>query len=348
MVTWKEIRDNPKNRQTLVVRSEIIRAIREYFWSLNFLEMQTPSLVRYPGQEPYLDPFITEVIDPLGNSSRMYLHTSPELAMKKILSAGMEKIFQICQCYRNGEDSGGRHNPEFTMIEWYRAPGTLEEIMDDTEQMIKQVGSKLKIDCFSLPDTVNGLLTVPISGRWQRVSMKDVWKQYVGVNLDQYLVLESMRELAAKRGYPIANGDEYEDLFYKIFLNEIEPLLGADNPVFVYDYPTIMTSLSRPAVTPGYSQRFELYVGGMELANAFGELTDPALQLYNLERDKQKRKDLGRELYPIDMDFISALGSGMPPAGGIALGLDRLVMLLTGAKDISEVIFQTTKEQLTF
>jgi len=348
MATWKELKDNPRSKQIFSQRAEIIRGIREFFWNGGFEETATPSLVKYPGQEPYLDPFVTQVTDPLGSSNIFYLQTSPELAMKKLLVAGFEKIFQICPCYRNGEDSGGRHNPEFTMIEWYRAPGNLTQIMDDTEQMVKVVATKINKQSLVVVKNIGGPINVPIHTTWRRATMKEIWQEFVGIDLDNFLTTETLRELVMKKGYEVRPEDEYEDLFYKIFLNEIEPKLGVDKPVFVYDYPTIMTSLSKPSVTPGYSERFELYAGGMELANAFGELTNPTVQLYNLERDKQKRKDLGKDIYEIDQDFIAALAAGMPPAGGIALGVDRLVMLLTGARDISEVIFQTTKEQLSY
>jgi lysyl-tRNA synthetase class 2 len=179
--------------------------------------------------------------------------------------------------------------------------------------------------------------------------MREAWKKYLDVELNDYLSSENLARLSIKLGYKPGQGDEYEDLFYRIFLNKIEPLLGIDAPVFVYDYPAQMCSLSQISKTdPRYAERVELYVGGLELANGFGELTDAKQQKELLQRDLELRKKLGKQTWPIDEDFIAALESGVPNAGGVALGVDRMVLLFTGAKDLNEVIFQSVADQLSF
>ncbi|MEK7681054.1 MAG: amino acid--tRNA ligase-related protein, partial [Patescibacteria group bacterium] len=313
-----------------------------------------------------------------GKKEKFYLHTSPEFALKKLLASGYEKIFCVTKCFRNFEQFGGNHNTEFTMIEWYRAPGSYQEIMDDTENLFKRIGKKLKIKrlrnlravCHSespevgeeslsnspdrqrslavaLDDRING---AEINCAWDRFSMKEIWQKYVGADLDGYLDSEKMRSLAESRGYAVAENEEYENIFYKIFLNEIEPKLGLERPVFIYDYPAIMASLSKLCDDSRYAERFELYVGGLEIANAFGELTDAEEQRNRLEDDRKKREKLGKETWPVDPDFISALKSGIGngSAGGIALGVDRMVLLFTGAKDLNEVIFQSVADQLGY
>lgn len=341
MSTWFDLKNNPRLREIYEKRLKTTQLIREFFWSENFQEAETPVALRYPGQEPYLNPIPVLFHDPHGVENILYLQTSPEFAMKKLLAAGFGKIFQICKCFRDFEQFGGNHNTEFTMIEWYRAPGMLEEIMNDTEKLFKYVAEKLGVSEVQYKDK-----KVSVVDEWERLSMCEVWKKYAGVELDNYLTGEKMSELARARGYAVEEKEAYEDLFYKIFLNEIEPKLGTEKPIMIYDYPAQMCSLSRLSKNDSrYAERFELYIAGLELANAFGELTDAGEQKERLEADKEKRKKLCKETWSVDPDFITALESGIQNAGGIALGIDRMIMLFTGAKDINEVIFQAVGEQ---
>lgn len=360
MSNWSELKNTPRLKKIYEERNQIIRLIREFFWSENFVETDTPVAVKYPGQEPYLFPVPVTLHDPAGAEFGFHLQTSPEFAMKKLLASGWSKIFQICKCFRDYESFGGQHNTEFTMIEWYRAPGSLENIMDDTERLFKYIGNNLGIKSIKFKGK-----EINISAEWDRLAMKEVWQKYVGVNLDEYLELEPMRKLVGDLNISVSVDDAYEDLFFKIFLNKIEQNLGNERPVFVYDYPASMSSLSRRcAYDPRYAERFELYIGGLELANAFGELTDAKEQKMRLEEDKTKRKELKKETWPVDPDFISALESGIPAtnpveikaglpdeaqrakAGGIALGVDRMVLLFTEAQDLNETIFQSVKDQI--
>lgn len=340
MSNWIDLKNDSRLRDIYEKRIKTIRLIREFFWSNDFKEVETPVALRFSGQEPYLNPVPIILHDPHGEEHKFYLQTSPEFAMKKLLASGYEKIFQICKCFRDFEQFGGNHNPEFTMIEWYRAPGTLEEIMDDTENLFKFIAKQLNADQIQYKEK-----NIKITVEWERATMREVWQKFIGVDLNEYLTAEKMATLALERGYTAETHEPYEDLFYKIFLNEIELKLGAEKPIIIYDYPELMCSLSRLSKNDSrYSERFELYIGGLELANAFGELTDAKEQENRLEIDRQKRMSMGKETWPIDEEFISALESGLPEAGGIALGVDRMIMLFTGAKDINEVIFQAIGE----
>lgn len=354
MSTWSDLKNNPRLKKTYADRLAIIRYLREWFWENDFVETDTPIAVRYPGQEPYLNPVKITLQDPWNQNYDFFLHTSPEFAMKKLLAAGWSKIFQLAHCFRNSESFGGTHNPEFVMLEWYRAPGSLKDIMDDTENIFKFIGGKMQIEKLRYQNkTIEYLLP------WERITMKEVWQKFLGVNLDDYLTRENLAVLTEKIGLSVEKNDAYEDLFFKIFLNKIEDKLGEEKPVFIYNYPLQMSSLSRPcAHDPRYAERFELYVGGLELANAFGELTDAVDQKNRLEKDRELRQYFKKDIWEVDSDFIGALQSGVPnpenlngqksTAGGIALGVDRMVLLFTGAHDLNEVIFQSVSDQLIF
>ncbi len=375
MSTWQDLKDNPRLMEIYKTRIEIIHLIREFFWSQNFRETETPIAIKFPGQEPYLNPVPVFFYDPRGKEEKFYLQTSPEFAMKKLLATGFDRIFQICKCFRNYESFGGLHNTEFTMIEWYRSPGELTDIMNDTEKLFKFVAEELKIKDIRYKEKI-----IDILGNWEQKSMKELWQEFIGVDLDKYVpsvilnepqrseeslakdikgsfavaqddnILRSvtnLRKLCIKLSIQISDADRYEDLFFKVFLNEIEPKLGLEKPIFVYDYPAVMCSLSKLSKHDSrYAQRFELYIGGLEIANAFGELTDADEQKKRLKIDRDLRKKLCKETWQVDEDFIEALNDIKQETAGIALGVDRMVLLFTGANDINEVMFQGVSEQL--
>jgi lysyl-tRNA synthetase class 2 len=303
MPRWKELKDNPKLRQNLEKRAAVIKAIRAFFDSRGYLEVETPIMVAKPGMEPHLEPFETETRDPKGNRHRSFLITSPEYAMKKLLVAGFPKIYQLTKCFRNGEDFGGRHNPEFTMLEWYRAGADYRDLMEETEELVAAAGNAVG-RTFAWP--------------FERLSVETAFRKYAD---------RDALELA-----------EDEPEYHQIFLNEIEPKLGEDRPTFLHDYPASMAALSRTAKDPRFAERFELYIDGLEIANAFSELTDAKEQKRRLEDEREFRRKLGRNPYDLDLDFIAALESGMPESAGIALGVDRLVMALLGEKDIGRTL----------
>lgn len=321
---YKTLKHSPQQRELLEKRFAINRAIREFFWGENFLEVETPLLVRSPGQEPYLQPFETKIKDGWGKEYNGFLITSPEYAMKKLLVAGFSKIFHLSKVFRNNEEFGGTHNPEFTMIEWYRAGEGYKKLCDDVENLTRFVAQKIGNTTF-----VNVTFT--------RISMKQLWEKYVRVNLDEYLTKETMHALAIQKGYPVKESEEYEDAFFRIFLNEIEPHLT--EPTCVYEYPKNLASLARVcAHDDRYVERMEAYIGGNELGNGFGELTDAVEQRQRLEEEQALRKKIGNTFLPIDAEFIESLQEGMPPSSGIALGVDRLAMALLNANNINELL----------
>lgn len=344
MSSWKELKDNPKIKEYYITRTKIVRSIREFFWKKDFLETDTPVALRLSGQEPYLNPLSITIHNPNKEPFLFFLHTSPEFAMKKLLAAGFSHIFQITKCFRDEESFGGNHNTEFTMTEWYRAPGSLTQIMDDTEQLFRYIGQQVGILKLKFQQH-----SISLAEPWDRKTMKEVWQEYIGVNLDEYLTVQSLRQLVVQKGLEAKGKETYEDLFFTIFLNFIEPHLGLVRPVYIYDYPRQMCSLSRVTLHDSrYAERFELYIGGLEIANAFGELMDANEQKQRLLEDRNLREKLGKQIWDIDEDFITALRSGIPDAAGIALGVDRVVMLFTGAQNIEQVLFQSIGDQLHF
>ncbi len=333
---WKELKSDSKLRENLEKRAGIVKAIRGFFDANGYLEVETPILVAKPGMEPYLEPFKTELRDPVGKKFKSFLITSPEYAMKKLLVAGFPKIYQLVKCFRNEEDFSGRHNPEFTMIEWYRAGADYMSIMDETEAMVKEAAEK------ALGRTTiewDGK-TVDLAQPWERLSVKEAFAKYAEVDLDDSIQeVNVLIRMAQKLGHQISDFARFEDAFFTVFLNAIEPKLGAGRPTFLYDYPASMAALSkRSAKDLRYAERFELYIGGLELCNAFTELTDPVEQRLRFEEERRIRQSIGKNDYGLDEDFLNALKAGMPEAGGIALGVDRLIMLLLGAADIRDVI----------
>ncbi len=329
-----------KNKDILEARFEIIRLIREFFWSENFLEVETPNIVNVPGQEPYLDPMKVEIENEIGDKHIGYLHTSPEYTLKKMLAAGFENVFSISKCYRNKESFGGLHNPEFTMLEFYRMNVDFYKIMEDIENLLYSLKEKISANHKSktrLPKTGTVGQVINLKS-FHKIHMRDLWQKYVGVNLDDYLDKESLLNLV-NTTYNLQLAPEsysYEDLFYKIFLNKIEPNLI--EPTIVHHYPAQMSALSKISqVDPRYAERFEVYINGIEIANAFSELTDQKEQENRLEEEKNLRKNLGKDLYEIDKEFLEAV-KNLSNCAGIALGVDRLIMVLLGINNIDDIL----------
>ena len=324
----------------LEARARIVSAIRRYFGEHGFLEVDTPALQVSPGLEPHLMAFSTEIVTPERERKPRHLHTSPEFAMKKLLVAGLPRIFQLAHVFRNGERSR-THHPEFTMLEWYRAEASLTDIMTDCENLLRAGLAASGNAAFAWQGKASDP-TLP----WQRISVAEAFSRFCGIDLlatapdparpDLGLLAASARQ-AGMAPHP---GDDWEDLFFRIFLERIEPHLGSPAPTILYDYPISLAALSRPKPgDPRLAERFELYVCGLELANAFGELTHAATQRARFEADCARKRQLYGYDYPIDEDFLAALEHGMPESAGIALGVDRLVMLATGAQRIEDVLW---------
>jgi lysyl-tRNA synthetase class 2 len=307
----------------LKIREQIIDAIRQFFKSQGFTEAETPLLVPYPDPSPFNEVF--EVSPVLGK--RGFLTPSPEFFMKKLLASGSGNIFQICKAFRDSPELSPLHNPEFTILEWYRLNADYKDIMVDCEKLISFL-SKFKI--------LN--LKFKINSPWQRITIKEAFKKYAGVDLDEFLDFKKARQICQKKGYQVSKNSTWEQLYHQIFLNEIEPKLPKDKPVILYDYPTPLAALARlKRDNQNYAERFEFYINGLELGNGYSELTDWHEQEKRLKQDIENRKKLGMRLFPYDKDFVEAVKK-LPKCAGIAVGVDRLIMVLTGAKNISEVL----------
>ena len=326
-------------RANLALRGRVLAAIRGFFAARGFVEVETPALQVSPGLEPHLHALGVALHDPDGTARPRYLHTSPEFAMKKLLAAGEPRLYQLARVFRDAERST-THHPEFTMLEWYRAGADYRVLMDDCEALLAA--------CAAAGDG-----TLRWQGRvcdprrpWQRLSVAEAFVRHAGIDLlasapdPAAPSFELLAKAAARAGLLAHEGDDWESLFFRIFLERIEPALGAPVPTILYDYPVSLAALARPsAADPRLAERFELYVAGLELANAFSELTDPAEQRRRFEADLARKQRLYGTRYPIDEDFLAALGSAFPESAGIALGVDRLVMLGCGAAHIEDVLW---------
>jgi elongation factor P--(R)-beta-lysine ligase len=343
MKTWQKIKSNPQLIEQFLVREKVIDGIRDFFKKHGFHEVETPLLVASPGTEPYLDLFPTELVVQEVNGELTtkvgYMLTSPEYKMKKLLAAGLGSIFQICKSFRNNEGRSSSHNHEFTILEWYRVSADYRDVMSDCEQLLLHLIKTIK-NSDKAELTYQGK-TYDLSLPWNRFSVAELFEKYVGVNKDELLRRESLLDVALKKGYHVSPETSWDDLFYQLFLNEIESELSKlDKPVFVYDYPAQQAALSKKkSDDPRYAERFELYLAGFELGNAFTELTDAEEQRVRLLEEMEQRKEMGKHVYPIDEDFINALRAGLPPTGGIAVGVDRLVMLLADVPTIQDTLF---------
>lgn len=341
---WWRADQLDRRRARLDARHKIRRALEAYFDERDFLAVETPCLQWSPGMEPHLRAFETLLERPGEASARMFLHTSPEFAMKKLLAGGLPRIYQLARTFRNGERSA-THHPEFTMLEWYRAGQGYRDLIDDCIGLLRSAA------------VAAGATTLAWQGHgsdpfadWQIISVADAFHHYAGIDLLATAPDPAAPDLgllareSARIGIVPHEGDRWDDVFFRIFLDRIEPKLGHPVPTILIDYPVSMAALSRPnPEDPRLCERFEVYVAGLELANAFGELTDGAEQSKRFDADQTLKQQVHGFSYPVDLDFLAALdpdrGGGLPDCAGIALGFDRLVMLATGADTIEQVLW---------
>lgn len=335
---WRPDR-HARRRPNLLARARILAAVRRFFDDRGFVEVETPALQVSPGLEPHLNAFETALAEPFrdGPVAPVYLHTSPEFAMKKLLAAGEEKIFQIARCYRN-EERSPTHHPEFTMLEWYRLGAGYRDLWADCEELLVAAAEAAGVARFARA----GKTADPRAG-WTRIGVCEAFEEHAGIDLaatvdespDPSRLIEAARAIGVWTGPK----DRWEDVFFRIFLAEVEPRLGVGAPAILYDYPASMAALARLGPDRRFAERFEVFVCGLELANGYGELTDPVEQRARFEADRALRTELRGSAYPVDEDFLAALESGLPDCAGIALGIDRLVMLATGAARIEDVLW---------
>lgn len=313
-------------------RGLMLRGTRAFFEARGYLEAETPYLVPTPGEEVHLRPFRSRLDTADGEGRDLWLHTSPEFAMKRIVAGTGLPIFQLARVWRNGE-VGPLHAPEFTMLEWYRPGAGLASLIDETELLVQRV----------LPPSVSwGGIRVRIDAPFERLTMADAFARHVGAD-----VLGTQGDapaLAAQAGVTLRAGENWEDLFFRLLLERVEPRIGRDRPTFLTHWPCLQAALARrDPDDPRAALRFELYAAGLELANAFDELTDPVEQRARFESDRARRRALrGHDPdagWPMDEALLEAL-QRLPACAGAALGFDRLVMLATGAARIGDVLWQ--------
>jgi len=325
-----------KQLSAAATRQTMYAALRRFLAASGFTEVETPLLVPAPGMEPHITAcevaFRPET--DVGSPRTLYLHTSPEYAMKRLLADGMGPIFQICKVFRNGEVSPA-HNPEFTLLELYRPHADYARIMEDLEGALAEAEAA----CGGAG---------PFSRRpYERLTVRDALVRHAGVDLRACPDARALARAAEGAGVrlPAGAGElAFDDVFFHLFLQKVEPALGRDRPVFLTEYPASMAALARLKPSdPAVAERFELYVRGAELANGYSELTDAPEQRRRLEEERALRRRLGRPAYPLDERFLEAVGR-MPPSGGVAVGLDRVLMLIAGAASIDEVLLFPAKE----
>lgn len=320
----------------LELRARLLRATRRFFEERDFLEVDTPALQVSPGLEPHLMAFQTELVsaDHQTRHAR-YLHTSPEFAMKKLLAAGLPRIFQLAHVFRNGERAS-THHPEFAMLEWYRT-GDYDGVIEDAGALLQILAAESGKSGVAWHGVDCDLAAAP-----ERIAVAAAFDRYAA-GIDLLATAGDIGALAgeARRiGVRVAAGDRWDDLVLRILAERIEPRLGAGRPTFLVEYPAEMAALARlKQGDPRVAERAELYVAGLEIANGFGELTDAAEQRRRFEADMALKQRLYGVRYPIDEDFLAALAHGIPESAGMALGFDRLVMLLAGAERIEDVLW---------
>ena len=298
-----------RRKKALHQRARLIRGIRQFFIEKDYLEVETPHRIPAPLPEAHIDAI---------PSGQWFLHPSPELCMKRMMSADYERIFQICRCWRDRE-RGKKHLPEFTLLEWYRTEADYHSLMEECESLIR----------FAAEANGSGQIIpfrdhhIDLALPWERISVKEAFHRDARMS-----VTEALKQ----------------DLFDEIMVEEIEPKLGVRRPTFIYDYPAERSTLARlKSGEPGIAERFELYMGGLELANGFSELTDSKEQRLRFRTENESRRSMGKPAYPMPEKFLADL-EGMPPSAGIALGIDRLVMIFLNAESIDEVVAFTPEE----
>jgi lysyl-tRNA synthetase class 2 len=325
-------------RPFLLARARITAALRAWFGARDFIEVETAILQASPGNEAHLHAFATELVASDASRTALYLHTSPEFACKKLLAAGEQRLFAFARVFRNRE-RGPLHHPEFTMLEWYRADEPYDVLIADCAALLAAAAEAAGTRTFSFRGRQADPFAAP-----ERLTVADAFTRYAGIDLlatvrGSETDGAALAAAARRQGVRVAADDTWADVFSRVLVALIEPNLGIGRPTVLDEYPVSEAALARPtAHDPRVAERFELYVCGVEIANAFGELTDPAEQRRRFELEMAEKQRVHGERYPIDEDFLAALAV-MPPASGIALGFDRLAMLAAGAQRIEQVLW---------
>jgi lysyl-tRNA synthetase class 2 len=341
---WWRTDVHAARRPFLAARGRIRGAVRQWCEQRAFVEVETSALQVSPGNEAHLHAFHTRLVGPDGSDALLYLRTSPEFACKSLLAAGERRVFELGKVWRNRE-RGPLHHPEFTLFEWYRAEETYEALMIDCAQLLTLAAEAAGTRSLSWRGRTADPFLQP-----ERLTLAEAFDRLAGVDLlatvsvDGEVDREALAAGARSAGVRVADDDTWSDIYSKTLVQLIEPNLGIGRATLLCEYPVVEAALARPkASNPRVAERFELYACGVELANAFGELTDPVLQRRRFEAEMAEKARVYGERYPIDEAFLAALGH-MPEASGAALGFDRLVMLASGAEHIEQVIWSPVPE----
>ncbi|MCJ7826414.1 EF-P lysine aminoacylase EpmA [Patescibacteria group bacterium] len=365
MKTWQLLKQNPSLWHRYFFREKVIKEIRSFFDTQGFHEVETPTLIGHPPAESYLELFSTVLLDRKRRATPMYLTTSPEASLKKLMAAGIGNCYSITKSFRNTETGSSTHNPEFTILEWYRVGANYKDIMEDCEKLILHLSSVIPSTTEGSHDPTRSRIppalklrrtgkcgmtqktfmyqnhVIDLTPPWERISVSEAFQKWAHADLEKFFDIETARGVCRNKGYAVNPENTWEELYNQIFLNEIEPHLGKDKPIILYDYPFLMAALAakKKDADPRYVERFELYVGGLEIGDCCSELTDPIEQEKRFVNETKEIMRLGKTAYEYDKEFIEALKLGLPPCAGIAIGIDRLLMLLTNTTKIADTLF---------
>jgi lysyl-tRNA synthetase class 2 len=336
---WWHPQVHRDRRPLLLARGRIVAALRRFFAVADFVEVETAILQSSPGNETHLHAFSTELVGPNGERAPLFLHTSPEFACKKLLAAGERRIVSFARVFRN-RDRGPLHHPEFTLVEWYRAGQPYGALIDDCTEILGLAADRAGASTL----TWRGRSLDPFASP-ERLTVAEAFARHAGIDLLAtvgrcgQVDRDGFAARARERGLRVAEDDTWSDVFSRVLAERIEPQLGHGRATILCEYPIVEAALARPSPADArVAERFELYACGVELANGFGELIDAAEQRRRFERQMAEKERIYGERYPLDEDFLAALAR-MPAASGVALGLDRLVMLATGAARIEQVLW---------
>lgn len=344
--TFQKLKQKPELWKQYWVREQVIDAIRTFFKGRGFHEAEVPLLLPTPSTEPFLEVFETQLVDDQGHKWEGFLPSSPEFALKKLLSAGSGSIFTITKSFRNGEGRSSRHNPEFTILEWYAVGGDYWKVADQFQDLMLYILKFILSDSrqFSRSAITYQGKEYSLKAPWERISVADAFLKYAGIDTETMLDGAKLKAKGKEKGYQVDEQTTWEEMFNQIMANEIEPHLGVTGPTIIYDYPVSQAALAKKAKDPRFAERWEVYLAGYELGNCFSELTDWREQEARCKADLLERKKLGKTEYPMDEDFVLALKMGMPETGGIAVGVDRLVALFADTPSIADTLFFPVEE----
>lgn len=345
--TWQKLKKNPKLWNRYLLREKITGATRQFFTAKKFHEIETPVLAPALPAESYLEIFETKLLDRNRRAKNAYLTTSPEVFLKKLLVAGAGSCFTITKSFRNMETGSSYHNPEFSILEWYRVNSDYRDVMGDTEKLVLNVYKSLKLPgLLSQKPTIKYQgQTVDLSFPWEYISMTEAFSKYADLDLTKNLTLYEIRKTAKNKGYNFNKQTTWEELFNQIYLNEVVPCFNKNKPVVIYDFPSQLAALAKiKSADTRFCERFEVYIGGLELADGCTELTDPEEQRKRFEHQLGETRRLGKTQISYDREFISALEMKLPNCAGVAMGIDRLLMLFSDASKIQDVLLFPASE----